>query len=192
MSRIDMKNAVRSTSLALLMCSGLAACCTAIPHNDALMKPLPPASLGSSRSARQLLRGAFGDREASLQAVVDVNPQRITVVGLTAMGNRVFSVSYDGSSLKSDTSPLAPKQLQPERVLVDMQLVLWPYAALQQALDGSHWQLSEPAERTRRLRRDGKLIAEIHYADTDAWRGRAWLSNFEYGYALAIESQPLQ
>jgi len=69
---------------------------------------------------------------------------------------------------------------------------LWPRAALQSALEKSAWRLTEPDPRTRRLTRDSKLIAEVHYATPDPWTGRAWLVNFERGYSITIDSEPLQ
>lgn len=178
-------------ALTALALAALPACGTTPRHAAAAVPSLPPSSLGAPRSALQIVHGVFGDEEVAFQCVVDVQPERVTVVGLSALGQRWFSLQLDRNGLTGETRPELPVQLEPRRILADLQLALWPLAAWQQALNGSEWQVSEPAPGTRRLRHDGRLVAEVHYAGTDPWRGRLWLSNFEHGYSLAVDSQAL-
>ncbi|MGK2942112.1 MAG: DUF3261 domain-containing protein [Immundisolibacter sp.] len=177
----------------LVLTLALAGCAMAPPQTVSTEFPvLAPSTLGTAHSARQLLQAAFDEHDLAFQCVVDAHPDSLAVVGLDALGQRWFSLHHDGRTLESRLSPQAPAQLNPRRILADMQLALWPLAALQQALAGSTWQVTEPAPATRRLRRDGRLVAEVHYADADPWRGQLWLSNFETGYTLSVESRPLQ
>jgi hypothetical protein len=179
----------RSLLLAVL---ALPACGLAPRRESSTALPLlAPATLGAPRSALQVLRGAFGAHDVVFQCVVDVDADRVTLVGLGAQSQRWFSLRYDGRSLETQISPQAPELLDPQRMLADLQLALWPLAALEQALAGSGWQVTEPAPATRRLRRDGRLVAEVHYGGLDPWNGRLWFSHFESGYTLAVESQPL-
>lgn len=184
---------MRLRLLSLSLAAAVLAACgiapqKAVPAEFAL---LTPAMLGATRGALQIVHGAFGKNDVDFQCVVDVNPQQVTLVGLSALGLRWFSLRYDGLALEAETSSQAPELLKPRRVLADLQFALWPLPALQQALVDSAWQVTEPAPATRRLRRDGQLIAEVHYTGADPWQGRLWLSNFEFGYTLAIDSQPL-
>ena len=177
----------------LVLALALGGCAMTPPRETSAAFPvLDPSTLGATRSTRQLLRAAFGEHDLAFQCVVDVGPGYLTVVGLSALGQRWFSLRHDGRGLESQISPQAPDLLDPRRVLADLQLALWPLAALQQAVSGSAWQVSEPAPATRRLRRDGRLVAEVHYAGADPWQGQLWLSNFETGYTLSVESRPVQ
>lgn len=190
-----LSRAVATWLLVPFVCMTIAACCSSPPRLEPAkdsLKLLPPESLGASRSARQRLHGSFAEREETLQCVVAVDPGHISLVALSATGTRIFSLGYDGRKLDAAISPLAALQLKPERILSDMQLALWPLASLQQALVGSAWKINEPVAGTRRLRHGGRLIAEVHYSGTDPWRGRFWLSNFEFGYSLMVESTGLQ
>ncbi len=181
----------RLSALALTL--ALAGCALSPSHTASTAFPvLAPATLGAAHSARQLLHAAFGEHDLAFQCVIDARPDAFTVVGLDALGQRWFSLHHDGRALETRLGPQAPQQLDPRRVLADLQLALWPLAALQQALAGSAWQVSEPAPATRRLRRDGRLVAEVHYAGTDPWQGQLWLSNFQTGYTLSVESRSLQ
>jgi hypothetical protein len=184
---------------ALLIATGtLIAACTVTPEvrgTAAAAQSWPllsPATLGSVLSASQRLRAAYADQELSLDCAIDVTAGRITVIGLAPAGPRVFTVIYDGQRVNADTSAGVPAVLKPERLLNDLQLALWPQAALEQAFDNTRWRLAQPDPRTRRLLRDGKLVAEVHYADADPWNGRLWLVNFDGGYSIAVESQRLE
>lgn len=146
---------------------------------------LSPASYGRSASFEQLLYAAHGDQEASLQCLVTISPERIVVIGLTAMGQRVFSLDYDGSTLRAERSAFAPDRVQPQRILADLQFALWPLPALETALAGSPWRVSEPRPGLRRLRHGPVLVAELHRAGAE----RFWLSQLRDGYALEIQQR---
>ncbi len=147
-----------------------------------------PATMGADRAVSQIVRGAFGPRDMTLNCVVTVKDGTMTVVGLSAMGLRVFTIRYDGKTTSVDNTLPVPSQLTPERLLADLQLVHWPLQALIEPLRAGGWEVTEPAPGTRRLRRDERVVAEVHYAGSDPWQGRSWLVNLEHGYTLNIES----
>jgi hypothetical protein len=149
---------------------------------------LPPSSLDAPHQAQQILRAAFGEHEATLRSVVRTSPQHIEMIMLTALGQRAMTIDWNGSEWKVDTAPMVPSALRPESLVADLELALWPLATLQAAYKPAGWEVSEPGGGVRRLRRDGRLVAEVHYADADAWHGRYWISNFRYGYALAVQT----
>jgi hypothetical protein len=115
----------------------------------------------------------------------------MTVVGLNAVGVRLFTLRHDGGQVQVEKSAGVPAAFEPEHMLADLQLVFWPLATLQSRLQQDGWQVTEPVPGARRLRRGDRLVAEVHYATEDPWAGRSWLVNFEYGYSLQIDSQAL-
>ena len=137
---------------------------------------LAPATLGRAVQVKQILRGAFGGKEINLQCVVTVQPQQLTVIGLTSLGLRAFSVTYDGEQVVEERATQMPDSIRGERLINDIQFAFWSLPALQTALQGTGWEISEPFPGTRRLSRDGNLIAEVHYADSNPWSGRIWPS----------------
>jgi hypothetical protein len=149
-----------------------------------------PASLGADRVVNQVVRGAFGARELTFNCVVTVKDGAMTLVGLSSVGMRLFTIRYDGHDVQSEMTP-AMQGLQAERLVADMQLVFWPLSSLEKPMREAGWQLSEPASGIRRLRHGDQLIAEAHYGSEDPWSGRSWLVNFEFGYSLQIDSQAL-
>lgn len=157
-------------------------------HRDELPPLLAPASLQAERSASQVVRGAFGSREMTFNCVLAVKGGTLTVIGLTALGVRAFTLRYDGREVSVENTLPIPAQMTPERLLADIQLVYWPLSTLQPTLKRAGFDVSEPYTGTRRLRRGDTLIAEVHYERADAWQGRSWLVNLQHGYTLGIDS----
>jgi hypothetical protein len=109
------------------------------------------------------------------------------MLGLTALGQRLFSVSWDGLELRSD-STLPDGALDPLRLLTDLQLATWPLHALRSAA-AAGWSISEPDPDSRRVSRGGEPIVEIRYAGQNPWEGHLSLVNFPQQYSLDIESR---
>ncbi|MFA5938397.1 MAG: DUF3261 domain-containing protein [Sinimarinibacterium sp.] len=178
----------------LYIAAALLSACAAVPPasdaNRSYLPILPPASLNAERSAEQVLHAAYGEREATLHCIVDVSAERLRVIGLTALGQRVFTLTQDASGVRVERSPFAPGELQPQDILADIQLAYWPLATLQAVLPPDT-RLTEPRPGLRRLFRDKRLAAEVHYAAEDPWNGRLWLVNLERGYGLDITSRTL-
>ena len=171
------------------------AACQSVPTpaapKDQTFAPLAPNTLGADRRARQVLRAAFGGREATLSTVVEVRGDELRVIGTTAIGQRVFAVHQRGTQIDVESQNPLANQVPPRQLLSDLQLAYWPLEVLRGAL-GDGWQVKQATPDTRRLYRDDKLVAEVHYRDADPWNGRFWLVNFVFDYSLSIESQLVQ
>lgn len=171
----------------------LIACATSL-RRDAEPAPAPPAlappAAISPRSAAQVIRAAYGAREATLRTAIEVDADSVRVVGVSATGQRLFSARYDGRAISAERSAFVPADIAPERVLADMQLALWPLAAVQAAARATDATVTEPFAGVRRLRRGDRLVAEVHYGSADPWNGRLWFVNLEFGYTLTIDTTP--
>lgn len=148
---------------------------------------LPPASYGGTVRAEQILTLSRAGSSTTLQAFVDLTPAKISVVGATALGQRALALGYDGATLK-DEGP-GGDAARNEQVLRDLELMTWPLAALEQALAGTPWRVTEPRAGTRQLWRGETLAVEIHYSGASPWEGRSWLVNLDARYTLALDSK---
>ena len=175
---------------ATLLMAGCASTRHTVTHDGSSWPLLAPTMLGESRQVTQLLRGDYGEQTFNLRCVLTIQPDQLTVIGLTALGLRAFTLNYDGEHLSEERAPQVPSALQADRLLNDLQLVYWPLPALQQAWQAAGGEVTEPYPGTRRLQRGGTLLAEVHYA-ADPWNGRVWLRHFDYPYSLFIETSPL-
>jgi len=175
-----------ATAMAMLLsgCSTTPATPASAP-SARLHLQLSPASLGASLSLQQHLTVERAGRTDEIDTVLEIEPDHLDLVGL-AFGQRVMSLHYDGKELKTWRHFMLPKEVQGEDVLQDVQLTLWPAAALRAALPPG-WELEEnDMQRTLLLHRE--VIAQIDYPDRKAWGGKVVLTNFRYLYKLTIQS----
>lgn len=159
-----------------------------VPPALAAPPPLAPPGAAGPRAAAQVIRAAYGARTVTLRTSIQTTDAGLEVVGVTATGQRLFTARYDGKDITADKSPFVPENLDPARVLADMQLALWPLAAVQTAFGERGFTVREPFSGVRRLLRDDQLLAEVHYTGADPWNGRLWFVSFEFGYSLTIDT----
>jgi len=155
---------------------------------DATHPALAPPDAVGTRSATQVIHAAYGTHSVVLRTALETAPGKLEVVGVTATGQRVFTAHYDGKTIDARKSPFVPDKLDPERVLADMQLALWPLPAVQAAFRERGLTVTEPFAGVRRMTRGDALLAEVHYATADPWSGRLWFVNFEFDYSLTIDT----
>ena len=148
---------------------------------------LAPDTLGESISVQQSLRVERNGRIDHLDVALEVDPQRLQMVGL-AFGQRVLRLDYDGRTLHTWRHIMLPSQVRAEDILEDVQLTLWPAEAIRKALpDG--WSIEESGLR-RTLLLDGKAVMLIDYSNQSRWSGKVELLNLRYHYRLIILSAP--
>jgi len=175
-------------SVTVVFTALLASCATHL-QQPAKTPLASPAAL-TARSATQVIHAVYGARSMTLSTAIQIDAANLKVVGLTATGQRLFTASWDGATVSAQRSAFVPADVDPERVLADVQLALWPLRAVQEAFGKAGLEVTEPFAGVRRLRRGDRLVAEVHYASADPWSGRLWFVNFEFDYSLTIDTTP--
>jgi Protein of unknown function (DUF3261) len=160
--------------------------CAVPAHQPArLGLKLAPSALGESISLQQHLTVERNGSVDELEAVLEVDPRRLDLVGL-ALGQRVLTLHYDGQILNAWRHPLFPPEVRDEDILEDLQLILWPADAVRQALPGG-WRIEEKDK--RRILLSGQMpVTVIDYSGEPRWNGKIELSNLRYQYRLIIQS----
>lgn len=171
----------------LLMVLALAACATPQPQPARLALRLAPATLGASIARQQHLTVEREGRIDELDAALEIDDRHLQLVGL-AFGQRVMTIAYDGKDLRSWRHVMLPSQVQPEDVLRDIQLTLWPGIEISKALPAD-WRLEDEGMR-RTLLWNGVPETVIRYTEMPRWSGTVVLENLRYHYRLTIQSVP--
>jgi len=161
--------------------------CSAVPQSAParLGLRLPPAALGETLSLQQQLTVERDGRADHLEAALEIDPGRVTLVGL-ALGQRVMTIEYDGSRLATWRHPMLPAQVRGDDVLEDVQLTYWPLDVIRTALPAG-WRIEEEGMR-RILWANEAAVLEIDYSARPAWTGKVTLNNLRYQYRLTIHS----
>ncbi|WP_432261415.1 DUF3261 domain-containing protein [Cupriavidus sp. TMH.W2] len=186
----------RATLSALALATALAAGCASpgsVPEARAsaagatALLRLPPASLQRELKLQQhitvefTLQGRTERRELLAQLEADAAHTRLAAVG----GGQVLArLDWDGATLQVSRAPWAPAELQPERILSDLQLALWPAAAIRAALPAG-WSF-DAAPALRQLRQGSEIVAEIRFPDA----ATTLFVQHRDGYRLTIRNLP--
>ena len=178
-----------SMMLALASCASL----LHLPPSRIPEPKLSPASFGAAVSLAQRLRferARVVPNEAprSLDVLLEINSREVRLAGI-AVGQRVLSLRWDGTTLDVQRHPLLPVQVDPARVLRDVQYAYWPATMIRDALPPG-WTLQDDASQRRLLEGD-LIVLRIDYdAAPPRWDGALRITNSVEGYSLAIQSQP--
>ena len=172
----------------LLSVALMTGCAARIAVPDNRYWPLLAPNLISSRSATQVVRASFGARSITLQSALDLAGDQLTLIGLTTLGQRAYTVHYDGRKIVAEHAAFVPAGINAEQLLADVQFALWPIEPLRAAWQRLGYELTEPFPGLRRLRQNDRIVSEVHFSSADAWNGRVWLVNLRYGYSLTIDT----
>ncbi|WP_235844706.1 DUF3261 domain-containing protein [Cupriavidus agavae] len=146
--------------------AGAPAVQSAQPSATVPLLRLPPASLGRTLHLQQQITVQYpspqGEQSRDLLALLEADASH-TRLAAVAGGQVLARLDWDGTDLRVTRAPWAPPELLPERILNDLQLSLWPVAAIQAALPAG-WRLEATAD-SRQLRAGAEVVAEIRYPD---------------------------
>lgn len=148
---------------------------------------LEPAELGRSVAALQKVSGSRDGSEYVLLFQLEVDPERLAMVGSTVGGNTLFSLEYSGGNLNTSVSPLVPAQVDPAWVLADLQLAFWPQAAIENGLAQSQFRL-QYAPGSRELYFGRERLIRVEYSAGDPWSGPVLFKNYKFDYEYRIET----
>ena len=139
----------------------LGACASAPPRaapGEAPQLRLAPALLGHPLSLQQHLTLQAPGREQQLDVLLEADAQHVQL-GVVAMGQVAARLDWDGTTLTEERASWWPQAVSGARILSDLQLTLWPVAAIQAALPAG-WVLAESGN-VRTLSQDGEVVTVI-------------------------------
>ena len=150
--------------IALFACSSvLAGCASAPPKAPASPHATPqlrlaPALLGRTLNLQQHLTLQAPGHDRQLDVLLEADARHVQM-GVVAMGQVAARLDWDGTTLTEDKAAWWPQEVSGSRILSDLQLTLWPVAAIQAALPAG-WQLAESGN-VRTLTQDGEVVTVI-------------------------------
>ena len=146
---------------------------------------LPPESFGQSLSLLQSLEINYKGESRQLLAQLEINPNKITLVGLSPLGNRLFTVLWTGESLSEEYLAEWPFPFSPKHILADVQLALWLKIPQQ---DGFKIRDIQSPQLRREILRYEEIVMRISYETRPFWQGEILIQHLERGYQLSIQT----
>ncbi|MGK0410171.1 MAG: hypothetical protein ACJASB_002333 [Shewanella psychromarinicola] len=167
--------------VALLLLSLLTACSqqivrqTCVPFTGEAQYCLSPTSTVLTDAHQdinltQMVNFTRGQDSHELLTQLELNPQRMTLVGLAPLGQALFTLVYDGQTLQSQQSLLLGEQFKAEYLMAIMQIIYWPTEQVNRHLSGGELMI-KPCNMglcKQMLDADGELMRLI-YSNIDPW-----------------------
>ena len=154
-----MQRLIAAASLALALALALAGCATPPPASrETPQLRLAPAALGRALNLQQHLTLQAPGREQQLDVLLEADAKHVQM-GVLALGQVAARLAWDGTTLTEDKAAWWPQAVSGARILSDLQLTLWPVAAIQAALPAG-WQLAEDGD-VRTLTQGGEVVTVI-------------------------------
>jgi uncharacterized protein DUF3261 len=172
--------------LALMLCLGSCAGVVTGPADPGMFR-IAPSAAGRQISVTQVVRvERAGAPPFEVLAALELDARGLRVAALGPLGNRILFLEWDGSAYHEERDPEVPADFPLELILRDLQLVLFPAAAVRQALPpGGAWSLSDTPYR-RVLSLDGEPVIAIDYSAEDHFSADVSFHHLTLGYAIAI------
>ncbi|MEZ9317256.1 DUF3261 domain-containing protein [Vibrio lentus] len=163
----------------------------AIDKDTELALPLP-AELGYSFTASQLISATWQDDTQQLPVQVEVTPDKVVLAGFSSWGTRILSLQYQNQAIETQVlSGLGATLPQPEQVLFNLMLTLWPIEAWAQPLQGIGWHLVDTDNSRTVFDENQQAIIEIDYqAEPGAHKttGNIVFKHLTQGYTITIQT----
>ncbi|UPR52879.1 DUF3261 domain-containing protein [Vibrio cyclitrophicus] len=162
-----------------------------INNDTELALPLP-AELGYSLTASQLISATWEDDTQQLPVQVEVTPDKVVLAGFSSWGTRILSLQYQNQVIDTQVlSGLGATLPQPEQVLFNLMLTLWPAEAWAQPLKSIGWHLVD-TDKTRTVFDDNQqAIIQIEYqakAGEPKTSGEIVFKHLIQGYTITIQT----
>ncbi|TCV95430.1 DUF3261 domain-containing protein [Biostraticola tofi] len=175
----------------LSLIAGLSACTSRSKPPSAWLQPgvsvsLPAPGISPAINQQQLLTATVNGQQHSLLVLLNADRQKLTLVGLSALGIRLFRLSYDDRGIHTEQSLVLPQLPPPNQVLADIMLSYWPRSDWQPLLPKG-WSLTDDDRQRILTDKQGQVVSTITYAFFQGERQPVIVENRVFHYRIAIQ-----
>ncbi len=194
---------MQQLSLLIILCLLLMGCASRAPDQQAVMLSneiqfnlLPPLSFGKKITLTQVATIRANKQHHELIFQLEIADNIMTVVAFQSTGIKLFTVLYDGQTIKSHGNAAILKNIKPQYLLADIQLSLWPVEVLKtlwfNQLDcykQSKCQFIESEnQRQRRLLIENNAIVTIEFDRAPPKRYKSEYFHHQRNYRIQLET----
>jgi hypothetical protein len=184
---------VKRFAVTLLIAVALAGCATTSrtslkaaadcgPADAVPVLRLSPASLGRELAVQQQLAATVKGQTHRIDVLLEADASAVRMA-LVSMGQTAARLEWDGQHLTETRSPWLPAVVSGERILSDLQLALWPEAAVRAALPAGWFLDTTVAGRV--LRQHTTTVATVTFPSAS----RIEIDQVRDGYHLVVDTR---
>jgi hypothetical protein len=155
--------------------------------NNQKLKLPKPSELAMNISATQIVKAQYKTKSYTTETAVEVTPKKIVLVALSGMGTPLYTLVYNGRSIKTSYLPVPHISEGAKQSLLSFILSYSPESVLHKMLKGSGIMLRS-VDKQRLFIYDNKLIIKITYQNANPWEGSLLLENQLDNYRVNIDT----
>lgn len=185
-----------------IMMFQLLACSSQLPKPTTKVEIAPqtsvslplPIELGYELNATQLIDARWQDRnkqwqQQQLPVQLQVKDHSLQLAGFSSWGTRLLTLDYSPSSLETNVSAgLGAALPQPEQVLFNLMITLWPIEAWQPRLQIIGWHIEETNLSRYIFDQNNNKIIEITYSTANKLDGDILFLHHSFNYQITIKT----
>lgn len=185
-------------TLALMILFGLLGGCVSRPltkGNTVQISPgisleMPgPGALGYSLTASQLVIVEYEGGSHELPVRLQVDAERLVLAGFSSWGSRIMSLVYENGEISTSVlSGLGQSLPNPEQILFNVMITLWPLDAWAESLDSIGWALKETSKQRELINEKQQIVATIHYETNPCLDGTVVFINHSLNLKVTIKT----
>ncbi|MEZ9233687.1 DUF3261 domain-containing protein [Vibrio amylolyticus] len=154
-----------------------------------------PVQLGYNVTASQLISASWpsdseqANQQQTLPVHLEVNDDQVVLAGFSSWGTRILSLTYKNETIETSVLTGLENSLpEPEQILFNLMITLWPLNAWEGPLNQVEWQISEMANKRTIYDKDGDAVIRIDYQHSDPLSGLIQFTHEQLGYSISIQT----
>ncbi|MHA2741527.1 DUF3261 domain-containing protein [Vibrio harveyi] len=156
-----------------------------------------PNDLGYHLTASQLITATWTaegkERQEQLPVQLQVNSNDVTLAGFSSWGTRILSLNYNGEQINAEIlTGLDGTLPEPEQVLFNLMITLWPSSAWEAPLNKVRWRMIDDEYSRTVFNSDGEKIIDIRYENHDKLKGKISFNHLQHPFSISIQTLQYQ
>lgn len=152
-----------------------------------------PSQLGYQVTASQLISAQWttpkGKQVQQLPVQLEVSNSKIVLAGFSSWGTRLLSLSYQDNHIETKVmSGLDGVLPDPEQILFNLMITLWPKETWHAPLDNLGWQIVESDNQRVIVDETGQKVIEIEYQHQQPLKGTIRFTHKSLDYLIEIQT----
>jgi len=154
-----------------------------------------PKDLQQNINVSQLITAQWGEgNKQKLLVQLQVDKQQVVLAGFSAWGVKLLSLTYYGEQAKNKIetkvmTSLAGTLPNPQQVLFNVMLSIWPESSWEKPLTAIGWKLQESDLQRLLIDQNGKVVVVIDYERNPFLTGKITFKHKLLNYTVVIETK---
>lgn len=194
------RTAIRFAGL-IALASSLTAC-SLVPDSssasvqiaaDTYVELPQPAALGYQVTASQLISATWhtekGANTQQLPVQLQVKNNQVVLAGFSSWGTRILSLDYQNEQVNTQVlNGLEGSLPQPEQVLFNLMITLWPQSTWEAPLNKVRWSMVDTKQTRTVYNQQGKKVITVRYGADKPLDGDILFHNELLDYSIKIQT----